>query len=62
VIEPARVGVDKEQWDRDWSLCRDALNTWLTKFQSPFRNEELMRQFERLKGNCESNARYKFYA
>lgn len=63
MTRPAEIVVSVSEWESQWSLCRDHMKRWLAKPKTDFGDEELMRQFERLKGNLEGDKpRYNYYA
>ncbi len=62
MTKPAEIVVSLPEWEKHWGLCRQTMKLWLAKEQSPYRDEEMMRQFERLKGNLEGDIpRYQYF-
>jgi len=55
MTQPAQVVVSLSEWEKHWDLCRRTMMCWLEKPQSSYRDEEMMRQFEKLKGNLEED-------
>lgn len=63
MTRPTEVTVSLSEWEKHWDLCQQTMKLWLAKPQSAYRDEEMMRQFERLKGNIEGDKpRYQYYA
>lgn len=64
MIEPSKVVVPQDEWELLWQSCRNAMEEWIDRMRSlpagseslhrfEYQQEEMMRQFERLKGKCE---------